>query len=69
MKAEAAEGVAYALTPNSNGGWDDITLHNFDDNPGATLWSGLVIDSQGNLYGTTYGDSNNTFGSVYEITP
>jgi uncharacterized repeat protein (TIGR03803 family) len=62
-------GVAYALAPNSNGGWDDVILHNFDDNPGAIVWSALVIDSQGNLYGTTYGDSNNTFGSVYEITP
>lgn len=62
-------GVVYALTPNSNGGWDDVNLHNFYDNPGAIVWSGVVLDSAGNLYGTTYGDSNSTFGSVYEVTP
>ncbi len=62
-------GVVYELTPNSNGGWNSVVLHNFFDNPGAIVWSGVVMDSAGNLYGTTYGDSNNTFGSVYEITP
>jgi uncharacterized repeat protein (TIGR03803 family) len=62
-------GVAYELIPNSSGGWGEVTLHNFDDHPGAIIWSGLVIDSQGNLYGTTYGDSNGTFGSAYKITP
>jgi uncharacterized repeat protein (TIGR03803 family) len=29
----------------------------------------LVLDSAGNLYGTTAGDSATTFGSVFEITP
>jgi uncharacterized repeat protein (TIGR03803 family) len=62
-------GVVYELSPNSKGGWNEITLHNFYDNPGAILWSGVIMDSAGNLYGTTYGDSNNTFGSVYKITP
>lgn len=62
-------GVVYALTPNSNGGWNSVVLHNFFDNPGAIVWAGVVMDPAGNLYGTTYGDSNSTFGSVYEITP
>ena len=31
--------------------------------------NGVIFDGTGNLYGTTYGDSNSTFGSVYEITP
>jgi uncharacterized repeat protein (TIGR03803 family) len=62
-------GVVYKLTPNPTGLWNAFTLHNFFDNPGAIVWSGVVLDSAGNLYGTTYGDSNKTFGSVYKITP
>jgi hypothetical protein len=29
----------------------------------------LIFDADGNLCGTTQGDSNKTFGSVFEITP
>jgi uncharacterized repeat protein (TIGR03803 family) len=31
--------------------------------------SGLIFDTQGNLYGTTAGDGKKTFGSVFVITP
>jgi uncharacterized repeat protein (TIGR03803 family) len=62
-------GVVFALKPKSSGAWEYIILHNFFDNPGAILFAPVVMDSAGNLYGTSYGDSNNTFGSVYEISP
>jgi uncharacterized repeat protein (TIGR03803 family) len=62
-------GVVFALVPKSNGQWNDITLHNFFDDPGAIVYAGVVMDSTGNLYGTTAGDGNKTFGSVYAIAP
>jgi uncharacterized repeat protein (TIGR03803 family) len=62
-------GVVFKLAPNSEGGWSETVLHAFRDNPAALPYAGVIFDSAGNLYGTTYGDSNNTFGSVFEITP
>jgi len=62
-------GVVFKLAPNTNGGWRDTTLHRFVDNPGANPVAGVILDSAGNLYGTTSGDGNTTFGSVFEITP
>jgi uncharacterized repeat protein (TIGR03803 family) len=62
-------GVAFELTPTSNGGWKEIVLHTFLDHPGAHPAAGLVLDATGNLYGTSAGDSTTTFGSVFEIAP
>jgi len=45
------------------------TLWSFaDGNDGAYPAATLVVDSAGNLYGTTEGDGYYTYGSVYEIT-
>ena len=62
-------GVVFELSPNSKGGWREIVLHGFEDHPGAQPNAGVIFDAAGNLYGTTYGDSNATFGSVFEIAP
>jgi uncharacterized repeat protein (TIGR03803 family) len=62
-------GVVFKLSPNSKGGWSETVLHAFGDKPGGLPYAGVIFDSAGNLYGTTYGDSNSTFGSVFEITP
>jgi len=62
-------GVVFKLLPNSTGGWKETVLHAFADNPGAEPWAGVILDSAGNLYGTTTGDGITTFGSVFEITP
>src|ERR1700722_20170534 len=63
------EGVVFKLTPNSDGEWHETVLHAFYDRPGALPNAGVIFDGAGNLYGTTYGDDNTTFGSVFEITP
>jgi uncharacterized repeat protein (TIGR03803 family) len=62
-------GTVFKLTPNSNGGWHETILHVFQDHPGAGPAAGLIFDALGNLYGTTVGDGQTTFGSVFEITP
>lgn len=50
-------GTAFELSPQANGSWVETTLHVFQDAPdGAKPSSGLVMDSDGNLYGaTSYG--------------
>jgi uncharacterized repeat protein (TIGR03803 family) len=62
-------GVVFKLSPSPEGGWNETVLHKFVDHPGAMSFATLVIDSAGNLYGTTGGDFDNTHGSVFEIKP
>jgi len=62
-------GMVFKLTPNSDGGWHETILHVFQDHPGAKPEGGVIFDALGNLYGTTIGDGQTTFGSVFEITP
>jgi len=62
-------GVVFQLTPNSKGSWKELVVHTFFDDPGYYPAGTLISDTTGNLYGTTEGDGDFTFGSVYEITP
>ncbi|HVI08893.1 MAG TPA: choice-of-anchor tandem repeat GloVer-containing protein [Candidatus Binatia bacterium] len=62
-------GIIFELSPKATGGWSYHVLYDMKDTPGAYPRAGLVLDGKGNLYGTTYGDSKKTFGSVFEITP
>ena len=51
-------------------GQTETVLHNFGNNgDGAYPAGSLVFDKQGNLYGTTYYDGANDFGSVYQLSP
>jgi len=64
-------GVAFELSPNSNGTWSENVLHNFG-NPGqygVGPNSSLVFDSSGNLYGTTPNGGQYTDGTVFELSP
>jgi uncharacterized repeat protein (TIGR03803 family) len=47
-------GVVYQLTPSSGGVWSENILHSFQGgSDGQGTYSGLTLDSAGNLYGTT----------------
>jgi uncharacterized repeat protein (TIGR03803 family) len=46
-------GAIFELSPNGNGGWTETTLFTFDGKNGNTPSSTLVLDSAGNIYGTT----------------
>ena len=65
------EGSVFELSP-SKGGWKETTLHSFTGGADGRLpWggAGLIIDSAGNLYGTTaYGGASGN-GSVFELSP
>jgi len=62
-------GVVFKLTPGRLGGWKERVLRSFEGHPGQDPSSVLVLDAAGNLYGTTQGDGQTTFGTVFEITP
>jgi len=70
-------GVAYELSPSSDGTWKETVLHNFAGgaNDGSGLWGALVADPAGNLYGTTYegGSTQCPYatgcGTVFELSP
>ena len=62
-------GSVFKLTP-SNGAWTYTSLHAFtggDD--GANPYGGVVLDANGNLYGTTEVGNAFGYGVVFEITP
>ena len=63
-------GTVFELTPESGGAWTENILHNFTatSTDGTSPQAGLVADTAGNLYGTTYyGGANDNDGTVFEI--
>lgn len=69
-------GVVFKLSPNSNGTWTQSTLYEFTGGiDGAGPIGGVILDSAGNLYGTTPTGGQNGpgcsygCGVVYKLTP
>jgi uncharacterized repeat protein (TIGR03803 family) len=62
-------GVAFKLTPNSDGTWTETLLHTFANSTGANPFAGLSFDAAGNLYGTTgHGGNPVDGGTVFKLT-
>ncbi|MGA7754304.1 MAG: choice-of-anchor tandem repeat GloVer-containing protein [Candidatus Sulfotelmatobacter sp.] len=62
-------GTVFKLTP-SNNGWAETVLYRFlDGDDGGWPESSVVMDAQGNLYGTTAEGGADDNGVVWEITP
>lgn len=60
-------GTVYELA-SLGGTWTETILHAFDGgSDGAFPEGGLVRDSVGNLYGTTYDGGTNGFGTIFKI--
>jgi uncharacterized repeat protein (TIGR03803 family) len=49
-------GTVYELSPNGSGGWNEAVLYSFTGgSDGADpYYSGVTLDSLGNIFGTTY---------------
>jgi uncharacterized repeat protein (TIGR03803 family) len=64
------DGSVFKLTP-SNGGWAYTDLYNFQlgSSYGCFPNNSLVLDPNGNLYGTTEEGGSSNKGVVFEITP
>ena len=57
-------GTVFELSPNGAGGWSEKVIYNFSQKVGYGPTSSLVMDSSGNLFGTTAGDYS---GTVFEL--
>src|SRR5579863_7254891 len=64
-------GAVYELSRGPDGVWSEKVLHSFSLQPsdGNAPQSGLILDSKGALYGTTYSGGKNDKGTVFELTP
>ncbi len=62
-------GSVFKLTPSS-GGWTETDLYDFaNGSEGAIPYGSVLIDANGNLYGTASQGGANGYGVVWEITP
>jgi uncharacterized protein YceK len=62
-------GTVFELTLQSNGGWLETTLFEFDgENSGFNPWDGLVIDGKDHLFGMVTNGGNGN-GAVFELVP
>ena len=68
-------GVVYKLSPSSAGQWDQTILYSFcpgttvNCNNGTDPVAGPILDSSGNLFGTTIDGGFYNNGTVFELTP
>ena len=63
-------GTVFKLTPQAGDQWTETVLHRFSGGlDGAAPNGGVVIDSVGNLYGTTQLGGTLNLGTVWEVTP
>lgn len=60
-------GTVFKLSPNGT----ETVLHSFAANgsDGTHPYAGLVMDTVGHLYGTTYSGGANGYGTVFKVTP
>jgi uncharacterized repeat protein (TIGR03803 family) len=63
-------GAVYQLSP-SGSGWTEQTIHAFTyvGSDGGFPYGGLILDSSGNLYGTTSSGGASGGGTAFELTP
>ena len=61
-------GTVFELTPSSSS-WSETILHSFANTDGDDPAAGLLIDTAGNLYGTTASGSGGNAGNVFVVTP
>ena len=66
-----SDGTVFELSPGTNGKWTERVLHSFSNNgkDGTNPEGGVIVDSSGNLYGTTRSGGAHGSGTVFEITP
>jgi len=69
------EGTVFKLTPNKSGKWSETLLFKFHglvkNTDGEAPYAGVVLDSSGNIYGTTIdgGGGVGEPGVVFKLTP
>ena len=64
-------GTVFELSPGSGGTWTEKVLYSFGATAGDGIGpvAGVILDANGNLYGTTSQGGANGGGTVYELSP
>jgi uncharacterized repeat protein (TIGR03803 family) len=62
-------GTVIELSPKTGGGWTSKVIHTFNGTDGVEPFDSLIVDSAGNLYGTTYFGGANGGGVAFELLP
>jgi uncharacterized repeat protein (TIGR03803 family) len=67
-------GTVFKLSPNKDGSWTESLIHTFPRGNGGTPdgqnpYAGLIIDSSGNLYGTTWIGGPDDEGIIFRLAP
>jgi uncharacterized repeat protein (TIGR03803 family) len=67
-------GTVFELAPGMSGQWTETVLHSFNSTDGARPRAGLILDTAGNLYGTTGGEDSppscsSGCGNVFQLLP
>jgi uncharacterized repeat protein (TIGR03803 family) len=66
----SSNGTAYELSPNGSGGWTEKLLWGFGSGTdGQNPQGGVLLDSAGNVYGTTELGGTNGAGIVFQLVP
>ena len=64
------QGAIFKLTPQQGGGWTETVLYNFTGgSDGSAPQGALVMDSAGNLFGTTSDAGVGFRGTIFELSP
>lgn len=63
----SGDGTVWELTPSGNGYTENI-LYSFSGPDGGNPVGGLVLDTKGNLFGTTLQGGSNNLGVIFELT-
>ncbi len=64
-------GTVFELTPHSGADWTESVLYDFTTSGdyGGSAYAGVILDAEGNLYGTTEIGGADNEGSVFELKP
>ncbi len=62
-------GIVFELSPSASGQWTETVLYSFSNGPYGGEPDGLLMDANGNLFGTTYFGGECSIGTVFELQP
>jgi uncharacterized repeat protein (TIGR03803 family) len=64
-------GTVFELSPPAGGqsAWTKTILHACTGGPDTIMFSGVISDAAGNLYGGTYAEPPTTYGNVFRLSP
>jgi uncharacterized repeat protein (TIGR03803 family) len=63
-----SEGAVFQLARTQDGTWIENVIHSFSGIDGYIPSSGLIVDSSGNLYGTTSSGGDYSQGNVFKLS-